>query len=312
MADIKEISYKNVYYFGADKQNLRFEDLVIDGKSYGNMLISITTKLGAILFNYCIKKEHAIEVENTGTDGTIILDYNNSAEVIRRSGYEYLDQIARGQGYMSGADCVSYISSTNSLKAHQAKLYRDWRDECIQIIEDTTKAAKNGEIKDYDIDYLISKLPQTPIFESDVEINDPNRIVYEDVVKEMSLEDLKLYKLSELTNVGHQYDANLVNDNMAINTSLGFLINADLRSQNNLQGLINAEVSPVAYSDYNGEIHELTTEDLKTLLKECVLNNQNIYQQKWAYKKQILACPDKDKLQALQFEFEMLDFSSNS
>ena len=127
--------------------------------------------------------------------------------------------------------------------------------------------------------------------------------------KEKTLDELKEKKLDELTTAGHQFDNQLVNEDMIINSSLGFKANADLRSQNNINGLIAAGQEPVAYVDSQNTVHSLTLAQLNTLLAECIENGQYLYQQKWAYRAQINACTTKEELAAITFEFKMKDFS---
>lgn len=126
---------------------------------------------------------------------------------------------------------------------------------------------------------------------------------------EPTLDELKATKLDKLTSVGHQFDNQLVNEDMIINSSLGFKANADLRSQNNINGLIAAGQEPVAYVDSQNTIHNLSLAQLNTLLAECIENGQYLYQQKWAYRAQINACTTKEELAAITFEFKMKDFN---
>ena len=130
-----------------------------------------------------------------------------------------------------------------------------------------------------------------------------------EALPEPTLDELKEKKLNELTAAGHQYDNRLVNEDMIINSSLGFKANADLRSQNNINGLIAANKEPVAYVDSQNAVHSLTLAQLNTLLAECIENGQYLYQQKWAYRAQINACTTKEELAAITFEFKMKNFS---
>ena len=138
----------------------------------------------------------------------------------------------------------------------------------------------------------------------------PKGATLEPVEPEPTLEELKEKKLDELTAAGHQFDNQLVNENMIINSSLGFKANADLRSQNNINGLIAAGQEPVAYVDAQNTIHTLSLAQLNTLLAECIENGQYLYQQKWAYRAQINACTTKEDLAAITFEFRMKDFAN--
>ena len=67
---------------------------------------------------------------------------------------------------------------------------------------------------------------------------------------------------------------------MIIKSSLGFSINVDLRSQNNLRGLIVVGVELVNFVIANNTVKSLKNEQLNTLLNECALNSQNLYLQK--------------------------------
>lgn len=123
------------------------------------------------------------------------------------------------------------------------------------------------------------------------------------------LDELKADKLNELASITSKFDNQLVNTDMIINSSLGFTVNADLRSQNNLRGLIAVGAEPVNFVTADNSVKSLSLEQLNTLLNECALNGQSLYLQKWAYKAQIEACKSVEELNAIQFNFVMKDFS---
>lgn len=122
-------------------------------------------------------------------------------------------------------------------------------------------------------------------------------------------DELKAEKLSELTSLCHNFDDRLVNNDMYVISSLGFKVNADIRSQNNLKGLIAVNADTVNFVDYNNEIHKLKASDLNTLLVEVSKNGENLYMQKWAYAEKINACKTIAELEKITFDFVMLDFS---
>ena len=138
----------------------------------------------------------------------------------------------------------------------------------------------------------------------------PKGATFEPVEPEKTLDELKSEKLSQLTAAGHQFDNQLVNEAMIINSALGFKANADLRSQNNINGLIAAGQEPVAYMDAQNTIHTLSLAQLNILLAECIENGQYLYQQKWAYRAKIDACTTKEELAAITFRFKMKDFAN--
>ena len=127
--------------------------------------------------------------------------------------------------------------------------------------------------------------------------------------KEKTLSELKSEKLSELTTITSKFDDQLVNTDMIIKSSLGFSINADLRSQNNLRGLIAVGIEPVNFVTSDNSVQSLSIQQLNTLLNECALNSQNLYLQKWAYKSQIEHAQTVEEINAIKFEFTMKDFS---
>lgn len=126
---------------------------------------------------------------------------------------------------------------------------------------------------------------------------------------EEKLEKAKTEKLVELTSITSKFDNQLVNTDMIIKSSLGFSINADLRSQNNLKGLIAVGVEPVNFMTADNSVQSLTLEQLNTLLNECALNGQSLYLQKWAYKARIENAQTKEELEAIELKFTMKDFS---
>lgn len=124
-----------------------------------------------------------------------------------------------------------------------------------------------------------------------------------------SFSELKADKLSELTSITSKFDNQLVNNEMIIKSSLGFEINADLRSQNNIRGLIAVGTEPVNFMTADNTLKSLSISELNTLLNECALNGQNLYLQKWSYKSQIENAKTAEDLNKIVFKFEMKDFS---
>ena len=124
-----------------------------------------------------------------------------------------------------------------------------------------------------------------------------------------SLSELKSEKLSELTAITSKFDNQLVNNEMVIKSSLGFSINADLRSQNNLRGLISVGIEPVNFMDATNSAQSLTLEQLNVLLNEAIKNGENLYKTKWELRNRILNSSSVEELNSIKFNFVMLDFS---
>ena len=125
-----------------------------------------------------------------------------------------------------------------------------------------------------------------------------------------NLDELKTSKLSELTAITSKFDNQLVNTDMIINSSLGFAINADLRSQNNLRGLIAVGIEPVNFVTADNSVQSLTLEQLNVLLKESIENGKKLYETKWKYRDMILNSTSTEELNAIEFKFTMMDFTN--
>ena len=137
----------------------------------------------------------------------------------------------------------------------------------------------------------------------------PDGATFEPVEPEKTLDELKSEKLSELTMITSKFDNQLVNTDMIIKSSLGFSINADLRSQNNLRGLIAVGIEPVNFVTADNSVKSLTLEQLNILLNECAQNVQHLYLLKWQYREQIEQAKTLEELNAIKFQFTMKDFS---
>ena len=286
-----QIKYDNVFYFGKDKKNLHFINLVIDNKSYGDLVIGINTDLGAQLNNYCLEKENAIEVELVGSDlDTLELSSNDLVKSVTSSVYNFFDATAELKGFKDSNDCILSGNSTDTLKAKNAKIFSDWRDKNLSIFNEIIKNVPDN----FSIDYVLERFIPIEWAKSD---------------DEKTLDELKEDKLDELTSITSKFDNQLVNTDMIIKSSLGFSINADLRSQNNLRGLIAVGVEPVNFVTADNSVKSLSIEQLNTLIEECSLNGQNLYQQKWNYREQIENATTVEKINSIEFNFEMKDFS---
>ena len=286
-----QIKYDNVFYFGKDKKNLHFINLVIDDKTYGDLVIGINTDLGAQLNNFCLEKEQAIEVELLGSDlDTLELSSNELVKSVTRSVYNFFDTTAEIKGFKDSNDCILSGNSTDTLKAKNAKIFSEWRDKNLSIFNEIIKNVPDN----FSIDYVLERFIPIEWAKSD---------------SEKTLDELKEDKLDELTAITSEFDNQLVNNEMIVKSSLGISINADLRSQNNLRGLISVGLEPVDFVDSENVSHSLSIEQLNILLNECALNGQNLYLQKWSYKSQIQQAQTVEELNKIVFKFEMKNFS---
>lgn len=131
---------------------------------------------------------------------------------------------------------------------------------------------------------------------------------YDDTEK---FENAKTAKLAELSTYAGQFDQYKC-DEMYVTSSIGgYKFNADIRSQTNMQGLIDvlADDATILYKDYDNEFRTMTKADLAVLKSECLQNGQYLYQQKWTLQTKINACTSKEELDAIEIKFEMLEFN---
>ena len=125
----------------------------------------------------------------------------------------------------------------------------------------------------------------------------------------LTLAEYKGFKAQQVENATAGFDAERKDSGMTFKSSLGFVVDGDARSRDNLSGLINIGQEPVSFRDHDNGDHSLTLDNLKTLLREAQMNGAMLYQQKWAMQKAIEACRSIKALKAVEIKFTMADFS---
>lgn len=142
--------------------------------------------------------------------------------------------------------------------------------------------------------------------------NEDNDLTVE-LIPPKSFEELKENKLAELKGAASRFEQNVCKT-MVITSSLGFPVDADKRSQDNMRGLIDvmsvAKLATVAYRCADDQMRDLSADELKTILVEALTNGQNLYAQKWQFEAAINAAENKEQLDAINIEFVMSDFSN--
>ena len=124
------------------------------------------------------------------------------------------------------------------------------------------------------------------------------------------IEEVRQTKLSELATKAQAFEENVNKDIFFISSVGGYHINGDRRTRSNLEDLITySTTGTIQLRDYDNTMREVTKDQLKVILKEYVINSQNLYYQKWAYEEQIKACTTIEELNAIEFNFTMKDFS---
>ena len=125
---------------------------------------------------------------------------------------------------------------------------------------------------------------------------------------EDTIEELKAKKLAEISAEARKY-SQYECESMYLTSSVGYKIDADHKSQDNIRGLIGLGVT-CRFKDYNNEYHPNTTvEQLQTMLTECYANGAMLYQQKFNYEDMVQAAKTKEDLD-FDIVFEMSDFSA--
>ena len=125
----------------------------------------------------------------------------------------------------------------------------------------------------------------------------------------LTLAEYKGFKAQQVENATAGFDAERKDSGMTFKSSLGFVVDGDARSRDNLSGLINIGQEPVSFRDHDNGDHSLTLDNLRLLLKEAQMNGAMLYQQKWAMQKAIGACKSVKALKAVEIKFTMADFS---
>lgn len=134
------------------------------------------------------------------------------------------------------------------------------------------------------------------------------------VQPEVPLEQLKEEKLNKLKEIADGFEQNVCKQ-MQIKSSIGYLMDADRRSQQNVQGQLSLmqdlALETVSYRCGDNVIRELTLGQLQTLYKEMLINGQNLYTQKWTLGNAINAAETAEDVEAIEITFTMMDFSAN-
>ena len=129
------------------------------------------------------------------------------------------------------------------------------------------------------------------------------------VIPPKTLEEVRTAKAEELKSYANRFSEKICPD-MYVDSSVGYRINADDRSQTNLSGLISLG-QPTIFKDYNNVFHEnVTVEQMQTMLTECIQNGLNLYTQKFQLEAAIASATTIEQLNAIEFKFDMLSFQA--
>ena len=125
----------------------------------------------------------------------------------------------------------------------------------------------------------------------------------------LTLDEMKGFKLMQVKNATEGFDSKRKDPSMFFKSSLGFSVDGDARSRENLDGLAFLGSEPVAFRDHDNVDHSLNLADIETLLREARKNVALLYQQKWQIQEAIRKCETLEGLRAIEIVFRMADFS---
>ena len=125
----------------------------------------------------------------------------------------------------------------------------------------------------------------------------------------LTLAEMKGFKKQQVENATEGFDSKRKDPSMFFKSSLGFNVDGDARSRDNLDGLKAIGIEPVTFRDHDNIDHSLTLANLELLIKEANMNRTQLYQQKWKLQAQIDGAKSIKELRAIEIVFRMADFS---
>ncbi len=125
----------------------------------------------------------------------------------------------------------------------------------------------------------------------------------------LTLAEMKGFKLMQVKNATEGFDSKRKDPSMFFKSSLGFNVDGDARSRDNLDGLKAIGIEPVTFRDHDNIDHSLTLANLELLIKEANMNRTQLYQQKWKLQEAIADAKSLKALKAVEIKFTMADFS---
>lgn len=125
----------------------------------------------------------------------------------------------------------------------------------------------------------------------------------------LTLAELKGFKAQQVENATEGFDSKRKDPSMFFKSSLGFNVDGDARSRDNLDGLKAIGIEPVTFRDHDNIDHSLTLANLELLIKEANMNGAQLYQQKWKLQAAIDGAKSVKALKAIEIVFKMADFT---
>ena len=121
------------------------------------------------------------------------------------------------------------------------------------------------------------------------------------------LEIVKSEKLNEISAIADAFEQ-MKCDTMFVTSSLGFRVNADRRSLQNVENMVSLGESQ-QFKDYDNTFHYLSAEELKVIANEIIINGLNLYSQKFAMQQAVTSATEVEAIANLDLTFNMMDFT---
>ena len=134
---------------------------------------------------------------------------------------------------------------------------------------------------------------------------------------ELSVDQFRDFKLTKLEDATEGFEENK-NSQMYFISSIGYKFSGDRRTKDNLKekieyfDFLSADtngVKTVKFTDYDNVERDLTKEQLELVRSELITNGQNLYNLKTSYRNQLNTAKTIAAINAVSFDFPMLDFS---
>ena len=125
-----------------------------------------------------------------------------------------------------------------------------------------------------------------------------------------TLEEVKQDLLQKISYESDKFEQNKC-DSMYVVSSLGFRVNADRRSLQNVENLIRIGQETI-FKDFDNQFRSVTIQDLETLALEISINGSNLYNQKFRMQNAVLNASTKEELENFEIEFKMMDFTESN
>ena len=121
------------------------------------------------------------------------------------------------------------------------------------------------------------------------------------------LDLVKAETLNEISAIADAFEQ-MKCDTMFVTSSLGFRVNADRRSLQNIENMITLGESQ-RFKDYDNTFHYLSVDELKIIANEIIINGLNLYSQKFTMQQAVTSATEVEAIANLDLTFNMMDFT---